>query len=167
MSRRTFVGGPVPLLLVGLTSLVAVTISAIQPASAAASRECVTVRVDAPFRLPDGLLYPAGSLTLCNSRTFSPVDNLHKILVGGSNVGLFVSRRRSAEIRQMHSPEFLFRHGTDGNLELVGYTVPTSGRSVAYRLKGLGTSWQAGPTRTMGGAPPAPTAAIVAAAGTP
>ena len=133
MNRTTFFGGPVPTLLIVLTGLAGVTMTTTQPALAAASRECVSVHVDTPFRLPDGMLYPAGALTLCDNRTFSPVDHLHKILVGGSNIGLFVSRRRNAETRSLGRPEILFKRGADGNLELVGYTVLKSGRSVAER----------------------------------
>jgi hypothetical protein len=166
MNTRTFVGGPVAILLIVLVGLIAVTISATEPALAAAPRQCVTARVGEPFRLPDGLLYPAGALTLCDSRTFSPVDNLHKILVGGASVGLFVSRRRSAEVRTLGSPQFLFKHAADGNLELIGYTVPKSGRSIAYRLKSQGVTWQASSPQRAGGASAAPVAAIVATTGT-
>jgi hypothetical protein len=133
---------------------------------AAPTHECVTLHVDAPFRLPDGMLYPSGVLTLCDSRTFSPVDNLHRILVGGSSVGLFVSSRRSAESRSIDSPEILFKHGADGNLELIGYSVLKSGRSVAYRLKpSAGTTWQAISHPPIGGASAQPAAAIVASVG--
>ena len=166
MNRSTFFGGPVPILLVVLTGLVAVTITSTQPALAAPSRECVTVHVDTPFRLPDGMLYPAGVLTLCDSRTFSPVDNLHRILVGGSSVGLFVSRRRSAEALLLGSPQILFRQGGDGNLELIGYSVLKSGRSVAYRLKSQGLTWQANSHPPLSGVAAAPIAAIVATVGT-
>ena len=166
MNRTTFVGGPVQILLVVLTTMVAVTMTTTQPALAAPSHECVTVHVDAPFRLPDGMLYPGGVLTLCDSRTFSPVDNLHRILVGGSSVGLFVSRRRSAESRSIDTPEILFKHGADGNLELIGYSVVKSGRSLAYRLKSQGATWQATSHPPLGGVAAAPVAAIVASAGT-
>jgi hypothetical protein len=152
--------------LVVLAGVVAMTMSATQPVMAAATRECVTVHVDTPFRLPNGLLYPAGALTLCDSRTFSPVDHLHKILVGGSSVGLFVSRRRSAEVRLLDAPQFLFKHDDDGNLELIGYTVPKSGRSVAFRLKSQGVTWQASSPRRLGAAAAVPAAAIVATTGT-
>jgi hypothetical protein len=166
MNRTTFFGGPVQILLVVLTAVVAVAMTATQPAMAAPSHQCVTVHVDTPFRLPDGTLYPGGVLTLCDSRTFSPVDNLHRILVGGSSVGLFVSRRRSAESRPFVSPEILFKQGADGNLELIGYSVVKSGRSVAYRLKSQNTTWQAKSLPPSGGAAAAPVAAIVASVGT-
>lgn len=169
MNRTTFFGGPVQILLTGLTAMVAITMTA-HPAWAAPSHECVTVHVDSPFRLPDGTLYPRGVLTLCDSRTFSPVDNLHRILVGGSSVGLFVSRRRSAESRLIGSPEILFKRGADGNLELVGYTVLKSGRSIAYRMKSMGTAttttWQANAQPPLGGVAAASVAAIVASAET-
>ena len=166
MNRSSFVGGPVPILLALVAGVIAVTASASQPAWAASSQECVTAQVDAPFRLPDGLLYPAGPLTLCDSRTYSPVNDLHKILVGGSSVGLFVSRRRSAEIRSIDSPELLFNRDGEGNLELIGYTMRISGGSVAYRLKSEGVTWQAAVSPRLGAGEAAPVAAIVATTGT-
>ena len=165
MNGRTFLGGLLPLLVIVLTSLVALTFST-TTVLAAAPHQCVTARVDAPFRLPDGVLYPAGPLTLCETRAFSPVDNLHKILVSGSSVGMFVSRKRSAELRGLDSPQFLFKHDIDGNLELVGYTVPKSGRSIAYRLKSQSALLQASSLHGSGGGAAAPAAAIVAATGT-
>lgn len=164
MHKSSLVGGSVKLLLLVATAVVALT--AQQPALAASTRECVTVHVDAPFRLPDGTLYPAGVLTLCDSRTYSPVDNLHRILVGGSSVGVFVSRRRNAEAQLLGAPEILFTHGSDGNLELIGYSVQKSGRSIAYRLKQVGVTWRASAEPPLGGAAAAPVAAIVAAAST-
>jgi hypothetical protein len=166
MNGKSIAGQPLTVLLL-LTGVVGLLLSFAPPACAAASRECATAHVGAPFRLPDGLLYPAGALTLCDSRTYSPVDTLHSVLVDGSSVGLFVSRRRFAEAHAASSAEFVFRHGADGTLELVGYTMPRSGRSIAYRLKSLGlTTWQASAPRSLGGAAGAPLATIVATAGT-
>jgi hypothetical protein len=165
MKTRTFVGAPVAVMLVVLAVMFAVSIAATEPALAAGPRQCVTAHVDAPFRLPDGLLYPAGALTLCDSRALSPVGNLHKILVGGSSVGLFVSRRRGAEDRTLAAPQFVFMHGADGSLELIGYTVPKSGRSIAYRLKSQGGMLQASSLQRLGGASAAPVASIVATTG--
>jgi len=166
MIRTTFAGRPVPILLVVLTSVFAVALPASQPAVAASSGECVTARVNAPFRLPDGLLYPAGVLTICNGGTYSPVDNFQRIMVGGSTIGLFVSRRRSAEMRAMDLPQFLFKRGVDGSLSLIGYTVPSTGRSVAYRLKSQDETWLARSRPGPGGGAAAPVATIVATAGT-
>ena len=166
MNRTTFVGGPVPILLVVLTVIVAVTMTTTPPALAAPSGECVTARVDAPFRLPDGLTHPAGVLTLCDGGKYSPVDNFHRILVGGSTIGLFVSSRRRAETATMDAPQILFTRDAEGNLELIGYTLPSSGRSVAFRLKRQDEAWQASNRHRLGVASATPVAAIVAAAGT-
>ena len=54
---------------------------------------CVRVRTDAPVLLPDGGLYPEGTLTLCDSLALSPVTSLHKTYVNGRPVGLLASRR--------------------------------------------------------------------------
>jgi len=166
MNRIKFNERPVSVLLLVLAGVAAVALSPSRPAFAAPSGECVTVRMDAPFRLPDGLTYPAGALTLCDNGKYSPVDNFHRILVEGSSIGLFVSNRRRAETRSMDVPQVLFNRDADGNLSLIGYTVPSSGRSVAYRLKTQDDTWQANYRRRLGGASAAPVAAIVATAGT-
>jgi hypothetical protein len=166
MIRNTFYGGPVAVLPIVLAVVLVAAVAASQPAQAASSGECVTARVDAPFRLPDGLLYPAGALTICEGGAYSPVDNFQRILVGGSAIGLFVSQRRSAEMRPMDLPQFLFKRGADGSLKLIGYTVPSTGRSVAYRLKSQDESLLARSRPRSDGSAIAPVAAIVATAGT-
>jgi hypothetical protein len=121
----------------------------------------VTAFVGTPFRLPDGRLYPAGVLTLCDYGAFSPVDNLHRIIVSGSSVGLFRSSKRNAEIGSMVSPEVVFNRDAEGNLELIGYAMPTSGRVLAYRMKPQAEALQASSLRQLGGST-GPLAAIVA-----
>ncbi len=166
MNRSTGVFEPVSILVGVLTALVAVTMATTNPALAASSGECVTARLDAPFRLPDGLIHPAGVLKLCDGGKYSPVDNFHRILVGGSSVGLFVSSRRRAETGATGAPQILFRRDAEGTLELIGYTLPSSGRSVAFQLKPLDETWQANNRRRSVVASAAPVAAIVATAGT-
>lgn len=166
MIRCNFGGGPVSVLLVVLAGVFAVALPVSQPALAASSGECVTARLDAPFRLPDGLLYPAGALTICEGGAYSPVDNFQRILVGGSTIGLFVSQRRRAERRPIDLPQFLFKREADGSLNLIGYTVPSTGQSVAYRLKSRAETWLARSRPRFGGSAAAPVAAIVATTGT-
>jgi len=105
------------------------------PATAGGAGVCVTARVDKPFHLPDGVLYPAGALTICDGGAYSPVDNFHRILVSGSTIGLFVSSRRVAELRSTGAPQILFNRESDGNLSLIGYVLPSLGESVAFRMK--------------------------------
>lgn len=153
MIRSTFVGGLVATLLV------------VQTAMAASSGECVTARVGEPFRLPDGLLYPPGVLTICDGGAYSPVDNFQKILVAGSAIGLFVSERRGAELRSAGSPQVVFRRGADSSLNLIGYTVPSTGRSIAYRMKNPEEPLLARSQPEMGAVAAAPVAAMVHAVG--
>jgi hypothetical protein len=150
--------------LVILASVFVLVLLASQPASAA-SGQCVTARVDGPFRLPDGLLYPAGTLSLCDGGAYSPVADFQRILVEGSSIGLFVSNRRRAEQRGMMPPQVQFDRGSDGTLALVGYTLPSSGRSTAFRMKRQHESWLA--HRRLDGASAAPVAAIIAASDVP
>ena len=106
-----------------------------RPAGAASAKECVSVQIEAPFRLPDHVLRPAGEITLCDSRAFSPVVQLHAILVNGSAVGMFASRIRNAETGPIAAPLVLFERDAAGTLDLVGYVVPAKGRSKAFRLR--------------------------------
>ena len=101
---------------------------------AAASRGCVTAQVRTAFRLPDGKLQPAGRLTVCRARTYSPVAELHLISVDRRPMGMFLSRSGRAEGRGASDPEIVFRREGDGSLALLGYTVPTRGRSLVHRL---------------------------------
>lgn len=146
-----------------LALMAAVVVPATEPAQAATRGECVTAVVESPFRLPDGLLYPAGTLTLCDYGAFSPVDTLHRILVSGSSVGLFRSRRRSAEDGSLSSPEVVFNRDADGNLELIGYATPSSGHVTAYRMMSYVDAFQVAARERQGGSG-APIAAIVTTA---
>jgi len=146
-----------------LATMAVAALTVTQLAQAATRGECVTAVVESPFRLPDGSLHPAGTLTLCDYGAFSPVDTLHRILVGGSSVGLFRSRRRSAEGGSMAFPEVLFNRAADGNLELLGYATPSSGHVTAYRMKPQFEAVQVALREPRGGSG-APLAAIVATA---
>jgi hypothetical protein len=148
-----------------LATVVILGVFAAPPAQAGGSAVCVTARVETPFHLPDGQLYPASTLTLCDGGAYSPVDNFHRILVGGSTIGLFVSARRTAELRSAEDPQILFHRDADGNLSLIGYTLPSMGRSVAFRMKQGQNIARAGTREAPGGAG-APVATIVATAGT-
>jgi len=164
MNGMTLRGGSVPLLLVALVLVIAVALPASQPALAAPSGECVTARVESPFRLPDGALHPAGSLTLCDTRTLSPVADLHTIRVNGSSVGMFASRKRTTEARLLTRPQIVFNRVADGTLDLVGYVLPAPGRSVAFRLSDDAALQRAAGGGRAGG-DSAPAAAIIAKAG--
>ncbi|HEX5044137.1 MAG TPA: hypothetical protein VFV75_14610 [Candidatus Polarisedimenticolaceae bacterium] len=122
------------LLLLVLTTTVIVLSFCGVPFTHAAGGTCVSARVVSPFRLPDGALHPAGMLTVCRTRTFSPVADLHLISVDHRPMGMFLSRSRRAEGVRATAPEIVFRRDVRGNLDLLGYTMPTRGRSLVHRL---------------------------------
>lgn len=98
---------------------------------------CVRVPLDAPVLLPDGNFYPAGSLTICDSISLSPVTSIHKTFVNGRPVGLLASRRRASEVSADTAPFVVFHRDSFGRLELVGYVLParsSSGRSTTFVL---------------------------------
>src|SRR5262245_49494905 len=133
------------------------------PALAASPQECVSVRIDAPFRLPDGTVRPAGQLTLCETRAFSPVTELHALLVNGASVGIFPSRLRANEAGPIAAPQVIFEREGAGTLALIGYVVPKAGRSLSFRLRQ--DDVKAPDPAPAAGVPlaPTPVAAIIAA----
>jgi hypothetical protein len=165
MINRMFGLGRASRLSIALLAVAAATLVVAQPAVAAASNACVSVRIDAPFRLPDGTVYPAGGLTLCDTRSYSPIAESHVVYVDGSAVGQFRSWRRATELTEAGAPEVVFEREPGGTLALVGYIVPVGSGSIAFRLKGEGESWQASRRARIGGGSPAPVAAIIAATG--
>ena len=164
MMNRMFPGGRISVLPIAWT--VGVTLALVAPAAAfaAASGVCITTQVSSPFRLPDGVLRPAGTLTLCDTASFTPVSDLHVLLVDGRRIGMFLSRRRTTEAPREIRPEVVFDRDSEGSLDLVGYILPASGRSVAYRLKPLPSN-RAAEARTWTGAGSAPMLAVVMTAG--
>ena len=120
--------------------VVVLTIAVLLPNLPAEAASCVTVRIEAPFRLPDGIVHPAGALTLCDSR-YSPVASFHRMLVDGETVGLFQSQRRGTELGGAAVPQVLFERDFEGVLALVGYILPDGGRSIAFRMMRANESW--------------------------
>lgn len=105
------------------------------PAESAPQGTCVTAWITSPFRLPDGVLRDAGSLTLCDTRQFTPVASLHMVRVDRRPVGMFLSLRRSAEGADRTIPEMVFQRDAAGTLTLMGYVLPARGESIAYLMK--------------------------------
>jgi hypothetical protein len=95
---------------------------------------CVSVRLEAPVVLPDGGVYPAGSLRICDAVSFSPVTSLHAISVDGQAVGLMASHRKRSEAGADVEPSVLFERDTRGRLRLVGYVMPSHGSSISYAM---------------------------------
>lgn len=122
------------LLLLMLAMTIVVVSFCGTPLTEAATRGCVTALVRSPYRLPDGKLQPAGRLTVCRARTYSPIAELHLVTVDRRPMGMFLSRSGRAEGTGTHDPEIVFRREPDGSLSLLGYTVPTRGRSLVHRL---------------------------------
>jgi len=156
-------GARAPVLLTAAIVALLATPAISAPSLAAASGTCVTAQVDAPFRLPDGVVHPAGVLTLCDAKTFSPVADQHLILVDGGSVGIFLSSNRRTEEGRSARPEVVFERTRRGYLDLVGYILPASGGSIAYRLKGRGDTGTGGGSGVARGGGVRPPNAILAA----
>jgi hypothetical protein len=84
--------------------------------------------------LPDGNVYPPGTLTLCDTRAFSPVSNFHETFVDGFPVGILISRRRVSEGVGDSPAEVMFHRDSEGRLRLFGYVLPTGGKRITFLL---------------------------------
>lgn len=116
--------------------LVAMGVFAPQVATFAGDRgSCTTAVVEEQVQLPDGSLHPPGTLTLCDSRSYSPVSTIHATYMNGMPVGMMLSRRGTSEGGAERQPfVMLFRDGS-GLLHLYGYAVPSGEHMVTYRMQ--------------------------------
>lgn len=103
-------------------------------AAAGTTGRCHSVRVDVEMMLPDGSVHPPGTLTLCDSKAYSPVSTLHETFVNGYPVGMLMSARRSGEDETTDGPVVMFHRDDEGRFHLFGYAVPANGETVTYVL---------------------------------
>lgn len=94
---------------------------------------CISVQLSSPFLLPDGSWHPAGKLTLCTIRDYSPVQCFHEMRVNGVAVGYVIGVRRGREGPPPPDPLVYFRRTTGGELALIGYTA-TRGQAMVTHL---------------------------------
>jgi hypothetical protein len=132
--RRWFPDGRGRTLAMAIAALAGASLFSTGAAVAGSGSGCIRVDVGEPVRLPDGNVYPAGVLTLCDTAALSPVATLHKTYVNGRPIGILVSRKRTNEKKSDDPPVVVFQRG-GGALDLVGYTLPSPRRSgVTYLL---------------------------------
>ena len=116
-----------------LALLICVAVGALAPA--AAKTTCVSASIPDPIRLPDGSIHAPGALTLCISRTLSPVAHLHEIYVDGMPVGIHISRKGYSEGSRDSEPFMMFNRGPEGHLYLYGFAVSAGDRMVTYYMR--------------------------------
>jgi hypothetical protein len=99
----------------------------------AASTPCIRADMFRPFILPDGSYHQSGTLRLCLDREYSPVAGLHRTLVDGDPIGMFISKSVLSEgVEPGQQPVVIFRRMHGGRLALLGYAVPVHGRTRIY-----------------------------------
>jgi hypothetical protein len=128
LRRRWLPDGRGRTLAVAIAALAGASLFATGAAAAGSGSGCIRVDVVQPVRLPDGNVYPAGVLTLCDTAALSPVATLHKTYVNGRPIGILVSRKRANETRGNQPPVVVFQRD-GGTLDLLGYTLPVPRRS--------------------------------------
>lgn len=123
------------LLKIASFAMLASTIGLAAVTPAAADEGCMVAWIGVPFELPDGTAFPATTLSICASRTVSPVAALHRISVGGNPIGVLLSRAGRSEGVGASRPTIMFRRVDAGRLRLIGYSWPSAGRSKTYALR--------------------------------
>jgi hypothetical protein len=131
MSAKQFFKAAIPWVV-----LIAFGLFAPQVATLAGDRgTCTSALVTEQVLLPDGSLHPPGRLTLCDSRSYSPVSTIHATYMDGMPVGMMLSRRGTSEgSAERHPFVMLIRDGS-GLLHLYGYAVPSGEHMVTYRMQ--------------------------------
>lgn len=112
-----------------------VLLSAIVAVSAAADAPCLTVNLARPVIFPDGTERPAGQLTLCDWKTYTPVAQIHRSYVDGRPVQMLIGTRTANERSADEPAEVFFRADGNGRLELMGYTRTLQGRGVTVSFQ--------------------------------
>ena len=116
--------------------LVAFGLFAPQVATLAGDRgKCTSALVTEQLQLPDGSLHPPGTLTLCDSRSYSPVSTIHGTYMDGMPVGMMLSRRGTSEGGAERQPFVMLVRDGNGLLHLYGYAVPSGKHMVTYRMQ--------------------------------
>ena len=97
--------------------------------------KCTSAIVEEQVQLPDGSLHPPGTLTLCDTRSYSPVSTIHATYINGMPVGMMISRRGTSEGGAERQPFVMLVRDGGGLLHLYGYAVPSGKRMVTYRMQ--------------------------------
>jgi hypothetical protein len=127
---------------------------------------CTSALLEEEVLLPDGSLHSPGTLTICDSREYSPVSTLHATYMNGMPVGMMLSRRGTSEANSDGRPFVLLHRDSGGLLHLYGYAVPAGERMVTYKMQRYGRSSGHRVARNRGKleAKPAPASMLVLAA---
>ena len=119
----------------GITFIMGILLCSIVAGGAAAQTSvCLSVDVAQPVIFPDGSTSPAGELTLCDWKSFTPVQQLHRSYIDGRPVQLMLGRRSPNERKPGDPNEVYFRQTEGGELQLLGYTRTFRGESVTVRF---------------------------------
>ena len=102
----------------------------------AGGSRCSSAEIDRPFRLPNGVVHPAGTLTLCRQAEHSPVSFRHTMYVNRIPVGTFSSRQNVLEESRSEERYMVFAVESKNVLRLSGIVVPAGNRLEMYRFEG-------------------------------
>jgi len=114
-------------------------------AMAGGNGRCYSAEIAAFIALPDGSLHEPGTLRVCLTSKYSPVEGMHHTSVDGRPIGMFRSRLGESEgLGGQESSVFVFTKRNDGALELQGFaTAKRDGRLTTYQmdLERVTTRW--------------------------
>ncbi len=100
--------------------------------AAQAGDRCFNAEITQAMVLPDGSMYPPGTLRICLEQTISPASTLHRGDVEGRPVGMFLGAPRSVELAvEEGQARFVFKKTFDDKLALIGYAV-TDGTDTTF-----------------------------------
>lgn len=121
--------------LAWIVAALALAVMVFAPSLAESSR--LTAQVDESFEI-DGVVYPAGRLTVKAVRDYTPSSVLSEIWVGGECLGLFRATK-VAPGAAGGSDALTFERSATGRLVLVGYSAGNRPDPSAYRFEAPGS----------------------------
>ena len=99
-----------------LTVLALALLAGLLAPDAFAEGRRLVVQMQEPFEV-SGQLYPAGELSLCEVRAFSPVATFHEVRVDGQSLGILVARDDGSPLMSQRD-EVIFARNRAGHLVL-------------------------------------------------
>jgi hypothetical protein len=105
----------------------------------AGSESCIRLEIKKAVRLPHGELLGPGTLRICREK-LSPVSHLHRASLDGHPVALLLSQTKVKDVEGQLDPVVVFHKGVDGQLLLVGYSIPNGHDHSVHRFVRHGRS---------------------------
>jgi hypothetical protein len=92
----------------------------------------IQVQVAEPFEV-NGVLHPAGTLSVKAIRDYNPSSTLNEVWVDGRCLGMVVTRKENGDLSHAARNTVVFSRDPEGHLVLVGYDLQGAGSQYVFQ----------------------------------